>query len=93
MSQDAKFRAEDARHLLDNKLFKEAFAAVGAYLEQRALGCDPDNKEMAQRIVLSKQILAGVKREIERVISDGDVEAIRIAEVERRKGVLSVFKR
>lgn len=90
--QHDKFRANDAKALLENEMFKEAFTAMNAYLESKALTCDPDNKEAAQRVVISKQLLAGIKREIERVIQDGLIADIRIAELER-KSKFSVFRR
>lgn len=80
-----KFRASDAKALLDNEMFKFAFASMGEYLEARALSCDPDNKDATQRVVLAKQILAGVKREIERIVEDGTVADIQLAEIEQRK--------
>lgn len=92
MTEDPIFRANDARALLENKLFKDAFVAVNEYLDARALSCDPDNKETAQRIILSKQLLAAIRREIERCIQDGDIAQVRIAQLER-KTIKSIFKR
>jgi hypothetical protein len=93
MSLEAdQFRAADAKALLDNKLFKGAFEAVAGYLEAKALTCDPDNREMAQRVVISKQLLAAIKREIQRHVEDGAVAQIRMAELEKKK-LFSVFKR
>lgn len=87
-----KFASEDAKHLLDNNLFKSAFDGVSQYLEAQALGCDPDNSAKAQRIVIAKQILAGIKREIERVIEDGIVAEIQLNEIEQKKKLFS-FRR
>ncbi len=83
--ESEKFAAADAKALLDNPLFKSAFGAVADYLEAKALTCEPDNKDMAQRVILSKQILAALKREIQRVVDNGVVADIRIAELERKK--------
>ena len=88
----AKFKAEDAKNLLNNELFKEAFKTVADYLEGRALSCDPDNKDQAQRVIITKQLLAGLKREIERHVEDGFVADFRIAELEKKK-LFSVFRR
>ena len=85
--EERKFRANDAKALLENKLFREAFKAVAEYLESAAMGCDPDNKEKAARIIISKQLLAGVRREIERVVEDGLVAEVQIAELEKRRGL------
>lgn len=83
-----KFAAADAKALLDNQLFKQAFAGVADYLDSQALGCDPDNAAKAQRIVIAKQLLAGIKREIERVVEDGVVANIQIDQLEQKRGVL-----
>lgn len=80
-----KFRASDAKALLDNEIFKSAFKSMGEYLEAKALSCDTDNKDITQRVVIAKQILAGVKREIERLVEDGIVADIQLAEIEQRK--------
>lgn len=83
--EHAQFRAEDAKQLLSNPLLREAFEAVSSYLEAQALGCDPDNRDKAQRVILGKQIFAAIKREIQRHIENGSVAQIQIAELEKRK--------
>ena len=77
--------AGDARSLMSNPLLTEAFSAVEGYLDAQALACDADNKDKAQRIVISKQLLAGIKREITRYIEDGTVAEIQLQELERKK--------
>jgi hypothetical protein len=91
--EDRKFRATDAKQLLDNKILQEAFKAVEGHLSMAALTCDPDNATKAQRIIISQQLLAAVKREITRVIEDGLVAEIQIAEIERKRGLTSIFRR
>lgn len=92
--EERKFRATDAKQLLDNKLFNEAFEAVSGHLDMAALTCDPDNQAKAQRIIISQQLLAAVKREITRIIQDGNVAEIQIAEIENRKSLMQkVFRR
>lgn len=90
--ESAKFRAEDAKHLLEDPMLKAAFDAVSGYIDGRALACDPDNKDMAQRIVLSKQLLAGIRREIYRYVEEGQIADVRIAELEKKK-FLPSFRR
>lgn len=80
-----KFLAADGKQLLENPLFQAAFKGVGEYIDAQALGCDPDNKDRAQRIIVAKQILAAIKREIERVVEDGVVADIQIQEVEKKR--------
>jgi hypothetical protein len=86
MSQEQDvITGNDAKHLLDNKLFKGAFNAVADLLDDKALTCDPDNKEMAQRIIISKQLLAGIRREIERYIDNGYIANIQLSELEQKR--------
>ena len=89
---ERRIRANEARQFMQNPLFKEAFEAVAGYLNEVALSCDPDNKDKAQRIILSQQLLRAVRREIERKVEDGDMAAIQINEIERR-GVKNIFRR
>lgn len=89
---ETRIRAEDAKHLLANPIFIEAFSGVEKYLDDRLLMCDAADKEAAQRVVISKQLLASLRREIERVVQDGDVATIRMAQLER-KTLLSRFQR
>lgn len=88
MTPEAKrIRGEDARNLLENKLLKGAFSSVDEYLNNAALSCSPDDKDKAQRIILSKQLLAAIQREIRKVVDDGEIAKIQIAELEQRKGL------
>lgn len=90
--EQVKWKAEDAKRLLEDPMLKAAFDAVSGYIESKTLSCDPDNREMAQRIVLSKQLLAGVRREIYRYVEEGQVADIRIAEMEKKK-LFPMFRR
>lgn len=83
--QERTFRATDAKQLLENKLFVEAFDAVQNHLNMAALACDPDNKDKAQRIVISQQLLAAVKREITRIVNDGAMAEVQISELEQKR--------
>lgn len=86
------FRANDAEQLLANPLLRDAFKTVGEYIDQVALTCDPDDKNRAQRVILSKQLLASIIRQIERVIEDGEVAKVEIAELKKRSA-WRVFQR
>lgn len=77
-------RAQDARAVLDSPVFKEAFNKVSEYIESQAVSCDPDNLQMAQRVVLSKQILAHVKRELVKIINDGSL-SVKIHHLEQKE--------
>ena len=82
-----RIRGNDARQLLDNSLLKEAFAAVDKYIDEQALSCPPDDATRAQRIVISKQLLAAIRREIVRVVEDGDVAEVQIDMLEKARGL------
>jgi hypothetical protein len=86
MSLEAeRFKGHDAKALLDNPLLKEAFFRVEMYLKGNAMACDPDDKDKAARIITSMQLLKGIRREIERMIEDGDIANVQISELETRK--------
>lgn len=91
LEQD-RIAGEDAKQLLNNKLLKDAFRLVGEYIDQKALSCDPDNKDIAQRIILSKQILMGIKREIERLVETGMIAEVQLSELEKKRRFF-VFQR
>ncbi len=82
-----RIRGNDARQLLDNSLLKEAFAAVDKYIDDQALSCQPDDEKRAQRIVISKQLLAAIRRELVRVVEDGDVAEVQIDMIEKARGL------
>ena len=90
--EQRKIKGREAKQLLENPLLKEAFAAVNEYIDQQTLSCPPDDTARAQRIILSKQLLQAIKREIIRKIEDGEVAEIQIAEIEKQRG-LRIFRR
>jgi hypothetical protein len=90
---ERSIRAAEAAQLLDNRHLKDAFASVAETLEQQALACDPDNKDMAQRIIIAKKLLAGVKTAIERTVIDGEFARHEIEGIEQRSKLVRMFKR
>lgn len=86
--QARKFASEDAKQLLENKLFKMAFENMGNSLEAQALTCNPDDKDKTQRVVIAKQILAGIRREIERIVEDGVMADFQLAEIEQKRTMM-----
>jgi hypothetical protein len=75
--------ANEARQLLDNRHFQEAFAAVHGYLEQKAHACE--NKEQAFSVVIAKQLLRDIRREVIRKMEDGYMAEVEIEALEKRK--------
>jgi hypothetical protein len=86
--EDRRIRSTDARQLLENPLFVDAWAAVEKHLHMQAIACDSDNAAKALRIVISQQLLAAVKREIQRVVNDGVVAEVQLSEIEQKRGLL-----
>jgi len=92
--EDRTIRATDAKHLLENPLFVEAWDAVERHLHMSAMSCEPDNASKAQRIVISQQLLAAVKREVTRIVQDGMVAEVQIRELETKRSLMQrVLKR
>ena len=89
---DRTIRATEARQLLETPMFIEAWEAVENHLKMQALTCDADNAQKALRIVISLQLLAGVKREIQRIVNDGVVAEVQLSELDQKKK-FSVFRR
>lgn len=83
---------QEAQQLLRNPHFVEAWDAVAGYLDQVALSCDPDNKDKAQRVIISKQLLQAVKQEFIRKVEDGEMAQIEIAELERKNKPLRFIR-
>lgn len=87
------FSGNDAAQLLANPLLKTAFDKLGAYLEGQALSCAPEDKDKAQRVIISKQLLAGIKRELERIVENGKLAKIKLSELEKKRGMRAIFQR
>jgi len=74
----------EARQALENRHWNEALEAVESHLTNVAKSCDPDNREKAQRVIISMQLLEAIKRELIRKIEDGEMAQVEIAELERK---------
>lgn len=90
--EDRRIRATAARQLLENPMFVEAFEAVEKHLQMQAITCDSDNAQKALRIIISQQLLAGVKREISRIVQDGAVAEVQLSELEQKRK-FALFRR
>jgi hypothetical protein len=69
-----RIRGSEAAQLLENKHYREAFDSLNAALDSSILGCNlyaKDADAAAVRLVMAKQMLLGVKRELERKVVDG----------------------
>lgn len=82
-----RIKGEEARQLLEHPMLRDAFAAVDDYLNQAALSCQPDDAGKAQRIVISKQLLQAIRREIARKVDDGEIAKVQMRELEQQRGI------
>jgi hypothetical protein len=87
-----RIRGNEARQVLENRHFMEAWEALHEYLEAQAASCDPDSMEKAHRIVISKQLLIGLRREFVRKTEDGYMAEVELDELNKRRRVVR-FKR
>jgi hypothetical protein len=85
--EDDQIAGADALNLLNNPSFKKAIIGVNEALDAKALSCDPDNQKMAARIVLSKQLLASIEKELIKVATNGNIATIKIKEIEESRTV------
>jgi hypothetical protein len=85
--QDDQIAGSDALSLLNNPSFKRAIIKVNEALDLKALSCDPDNQKMAARIVLSKQLLASIEKELVKVVANANHATIKIKEIEESRTV------
>ena len=76
-----ELKARDAASFLENQSFKDAVDAMNGYLDAKMLSSKLLEGE-AERLILSKQLLAGIVRELNRAVTDGVVEEFNLREVE-----------
>jgi hypothetical protein len=88
--ENRQIRATAGRQLLENPLFIEVWEAVEKHLHMATMACEPENKDKAQRIVISQQLLAAVKREVTRIVQDGQIAEVQMRELETKR---SIFRR
>lgn len=90
-----QIKAADARSLLDNPVFKDAFNSVRDSLIKKALMCNMGDGE-SERIVISMQLLEKIRQAIESYIDDGiiqdAIEQTKMKE-EKAKSVVKQFNR
>lgn len=90
MSEDLEqqsIRGREAEQLLANRLFRQAFERVEEHIENRAHSTRDTDEAACAKVIQAKQILAGIRREIERVVQEGEVARIQLREIENRRGL------
>lgn len=77
----------EARQLLENKHFREAFDAVEKHLIDKGKATDTTKPGLSENVLISLQLLEALKREIVRKVEDGEMASIEIAELEKRSAL------
>lgn len=90
--EQRRARSIEARQFTQHTLYREMFEGVSQYLENRAITCDPKDKDMAADVIRCKQLLLALRREIERRVEDGDFAAFEIEQLEK-KSLVRMFRR
>ena len=89
---ETRILAQDADHVLQNRAFKLALEKLKDNLNRRQMSCNVAKEpEVAADIVRCQQLLAGIERELQRLISDGEVAKAQLRELDKKK--LRVFSR
>lgn len=78
---------EKAKHIMSDFAAIGVFDRMREYLDKQELGCDPDNKEKAQRIIISRQLLAGIEREIQKIVNNGKTAKISLEQIRKSSTV------
>ncbi len=79
-----QIRAKDAEQLLANPVFRGAMDAMKRNLDKNIANVNPDNKEQCVRVVIARQLINGIEREIKNYIENGKVADIIEIEAERQ---------
>lgn len=93
---DKILRGNEARQVLDNALFMEAWAGLEAGAIERIAACDVTDTKALQTLAMSLQTLRAVRRRFEVWMVDGEQAAkdmIRKTELAEQPGLLQRFRR
>jgi len=80
-----QIRAKDAAALLANPVFRGAMEAMNTMLDRNISNVNPDNQDQCVRVVIAKQLMAGIERQINNYIENGKVADLIELEAERIK--------
>lgn len=83
--EQRRILANEARQVLENRHFRQAFAAVSEEIEAQAIACDVRDAERSRNIVLAKQLLLKIRRELTRKMEDGYMAEVEIEEIKNRR--------
>lgn len=87
---DISLRGMEAKQLLENKLFKEAFAACRASVISQMHEVKPRDVEMHSKLIMTLQNLHAVENYVRGVVEDGEAADFRLKQSMKDK-IKSVF--
>ena len=85
-------RADRSKELLQNVLFKEAFAAVEADLIAKMKSSGFDDGITHHELVQYLQTLGSIRKKLERWIEDGELERKKVAQDNWRERAKQVWR-
>ena len=88
--EEIVIRGQNASALLNNPILKDAFAKLEAALEERELATFTTDTEACQDIIRTKQLLAGLQRNITTLLDSGKLAA---RELEMRRPKESILRK
>ena len=64
------YKSKDAEFILNSDAYKSAVKRLNDHIDSNMLIANPDNKEQAQRLIITKQLANVITRELEALIND-----------------------
>ena len=86
-------RADFARQILDNPLFREAFNALETDLARQRQAVKITDTELHTRLIVCEQVLSRFRDVLTRAIQDGDVAKLRMDLENKKNAFQRVFAR
>lgn len=86
-------RADFARQILDNPLFREAFGALETDLARQRQAVKITDTELHTRLIVCEQVLSRFRDVLTRAIQDGDVARLRMELDNKKNAFQRVFAR
>jgi hypothetical protein len=91
--EQRRSKAIEAQQFMRHPAFNAMFEGVAQALESKALSCPATDEKLAADVIRCKQLLAAIKREVERRAEDGDFAAFEIEQLEKKGVVQRLLRR
>ena len=77
----------DAQQLKSNKAFRMVLDQAKEYITSKELNCDLDDSSKAARLILMRQTIALIERQLESIINNGIISQNYLDSVAEKKNV------